>query len=142
MRLKKLYLIGALSLFCIFSCTKDKITTYPVPGLYLGTYTVDNLPAQGALSYSIVVNPDGSLITKVKGGDGNNYYSDGTWTMTGTEFKGTISTFVKYNGDPVTQSITATFSNDGKLTNGVWKDLTNPTGVKNAGKLSPMQRVN
>ncbi len=54
---------------------------------------------------------------------------------------GTISTFYPNSGLPVTQSITATYSNTGKLTNGIWNDTDNPFGSLLSGKFSTMQRV-
>lgn len=143
MRLRHFYQFGLLLLltvFSVYSCTKDKVHTSTLPGLYIGVYTVDNLPKQGALFYSFVVYPDGSLITKGKGGDGTDLYSEGTWTLTGTTFKGTINTFVKYEGKPITQTITATYMNNGKLKNGVWKDIVNPY-TTNSGTFPIMERV-
>lgn len=131
--------ILALSLLSITSCKKD--TTYPVAGLYTGTYTVDNQASLGSFFYSLDIYPDGSLI--VKGGGTNNTfgYATGTWVLTGSAFVATTST-IGSSGQPVTQSITATFSNKGTLSNGIWKDIINPYTTPNSGKLSLMQRIN
>ncbi len=105
--------------------------------------SVDGLPEQGELFYSFIIYPNGALLTKGKGGDGQDYYSTGSWTLTSNDvFSGTISTFFPNTGLPVTQSIIATYSNDGKLTNGIWHDTDNPYGSPLSGKFSTMQRVN
>ena len=145
MKIKTLFLVASCMMLGLISCTKDPApSNYPIAGLYLGTYTVDNIPSQPALFYSIVAYPDGSVITKGKGGDGNDLYASGNYTLSGTTFTATINSFVKSNnGIPVTQSITATYNaSKGTLSNGTWKDTINPFGTPNAGKFSTFQRVN
>jgi hypothetical protein len=126
-----------------FSCTKESIKSYPIEGLWLGTYTVDALPGSGERFYSLVVYPDGKLLTKSKSSDGNDYYSSGSWTMSSdNNFKGTVTTFYPISGsNAVTQEITATYSKAGQLTNGIWRDTVNPF-TKHQGKFSTLQRVN
>ena len=135
-----------LALFQMSSCKKadaETTKTYPIEGLWIGTYSVGTIPEQGNLFYSFIIYPGGVLLTKGKGGDGRDYYSTGTWTLTNSNtFLGTISTFYPNTGQPVIQSITATYSNTGKLTNGIWNDTDNPYGSPLAGKFSTMQRVN
>jgi hypothetical protein len=134
--------------FQISGCKKDcpapTTTTYPIQGLWIGTFSVDAIPGQGSLFYSFVVYPDGTLLTKGKGGDGKFYYSSGTWTLSSSNvFSGTITSFVTPNsGSPVTQSITATYANSGTLVDGVWNDTNNPNGTPLKGKFSTMQRIN
>lgn len=137
---------ASIALFQLSSCKKADAqtqTTYPIQGLYTGTYSVNAVPAQGNLFYSFVIYPDGTMSTKGKGGDGKDYYSAGTWTLSNNIFSGTVTTIIAPNGGaPVTQSITATFSNTGIFSNGSWNDTNNPNGVGNAGKYSIMQRAN
>ena len=95
--------------------------------------------------YCFIVYPDGTLLTKGKGGDGNFYYSTGTWTLSNDSlFEGTIVSFVTPGPNPVTQSISATFSNEGNgtLTNGTWFDVDNPNGAPLSGAFSTMQKIN
>lgn len=143
MKLTTILLAGLVLMLTIVSCKKDSPSNYPIAGLYLGTYTVDNLGSQGALFYSIIAYPDGSIITKGKGGDGTDLYASGTYSLTGTTFSATVNSFIKSgNGVAVTQIITATYSSsNGTLTNGTWADTVNPYGAKNAGKFSTFQRV-
>lgn len=147
----KLFLQTVLTaILFVSACTKETkpteppAQTYPIEGLWLGTYSVDGMPAQGQLFYSFAIYPDGTLLTKSKGGDGKFYYSSGTWTLSGGKvFNGTITTFETFNSAlKVTQTVTATFSNSGKLTDGTWKDTNNPHGPGLAGKFSTFQRIN
>lgn len=98
------------------------------------------MPEQGNLSYSFVVFPDGTLLTKGLTGLGDTAYQKGNWSLsTDSTFIGKIQTFTTPS---VFQTITGTFSNDGKINNGSWHDTYNPFGNGLAGKFSTMQRVN
>ena len=135
-------MVALLSIGSLSSCKKDKVEVYPIAGVYTGTYTVNDLPAQPALAYNLSIFPDGTITTKGMGGDGNYGYTTGTWTLTGnTQFTANITT-LGGSGQPVKQSITATFSNTGTLTNGTWVDTNNPYHAPYSGKFSTMQRVN
>ena len=134
------------------SCTKEADTTpaetteptYPVEGLWLGTYTVNGQTSQGSLFYSFAVYPDGTLFTKGTGADGKTYYSTGTWTWQSSRsniFVGTITT-INSGGLPITQRITATWSNKGVMTDGVIVDTINPYLSGLSSKFSTLQRVN
>jgi len=132
----------------ITSCKKDSTNTtpapiYPIQGLWIGTYQTDQVTHQ-PLFYSLINYPDGTVLTRSKGGDGKYYYSTGTWALSSNNiFSATITTFVTPNaGQPTTQSITATYSNTGTLTSGTWNDTINPNGAALSGKFSTMQRVN
>jgi hypothetical protein len=144
MKLRNLLLLFAFVGTFVVACTKESMpSTYPTAGLYIGTYTVDQIPAQGTQFFSMVLYADGSMITKGKGGDGSDLYGAGTYTITGSAFSATVNSFVKSaQGVPVTQSYTATYSNKGTLTNVSWKDTVNPFGTANTGKTSTLQRVN
>lgn len=152
MRFKFLLVAFLASAFIISSCTKEADTvpgatadTYPVEGLWLGTYTVNGQPAQGALFYSLVIYPDGTMSTKSLGADGKTYYSAGTWawqTSGSNIFVGTITT-INTGGLPITQRVTTTWSKTGIMTDGVGVDIINPyVSPGLTSKLSTMQRVN
>lgn len=136
------------------SCTKEADSTpaatvdtptYPVEGLWLGTYSVNGQPGATGLFYSFVIYPDGTMSTKSTGTDGKTYYSAGTWTWQSSGsnvFVGTITT-INSGGLPITQRITATWSKTGVMTDGVWIDTINPyQNPGNSGKFTTMQRVN
>ncbi len=146
MKLNIYFFATLLTLFSITSCKKEcpipPPATYPIEGLWTGTYTVDALPSQGALSFNFYVKPGGNILTEGKGGDGKTYYASGIWSLSGSIFTATITTHATIYAAPVTQLITATYSNIGTLTNGTWRDTNNPNGLGFAGKFSTMQRSN
>lgn len=122
-------LIAAFIVICIYSCSKDGETTatFEVPGIYMGTYTVDQVPAQGSLFYSFIIQPDATMITEGKGSNGSTYYSAGTWTLAQDTLRCTFSS-VNFPGVTVTQSAKFYFNkNDGALSSGTWKDVVNGT---------------
>lgn len=143
MRIK--FFLPALFAILLFasSCQKQDSSAspkYQVAGLWIGTYTVNNdKTAPGVYFYSYAVYPDGSILTKGLGADGNYYYSTGNWKLSSTNvFTATITTLI-FNGPAVTQTLTANYSDKGKMTDGVWADTKN--GVQ-TGNFSTMQRVN
>jgi hypothetical protein len=132
-----------LSAFLLSSCTKESINSYPIEGLWIGTYSVDGLPSQGEYFYSLAVYPDGKLLTKSYAPDGKDHFSSGTWSLSSDNtFKATIVTFSPNSGSTaITQEMTATYSTSGRLTNGTWSDTVSPY-TKNKGKFSTFERVN
>src|SRR5437868_4341101 len=76
--------------------------TYQIAGLWIGTYSVSCLPEQGQLFYSLSIYPDGSILSKGKGADGNYYYGEGTWTISSNNIlSATVTSFVINGGSPV-----------------------------------------
>jgi hypothetical protein len=143
--LKSFFVLATLAVltFQISGCKKDcpvPTTTYTVQGLWIGTYSANGL--SGASFYSFIVYPDGTLVTRSKGFDGNYYYTSGSWTLSGTDFTATVVSFVTPGVNPVTQSIKTTYSNTGVMTNGIWKDVINTNGTPLTGTFSDMKRVN
>jgi hypothetical protein len=131
-----------------FSCTKDEDTPpppepakeYQLPGLYIGTYTITQLPNQTPLRYVMAFEPDGTITTEGTGADNKTYYHEGTWSLNGTEVKATYKT-INRASNVVTQSAVLTFNKaDGTLTNGTWKDVVNSEGYID-GKFQTFQRV-
>lgn len=142
MKTKLLPLLLLCAAFLNFSCSKDNDDpTYQVAGLWIGTYTVTQLPQQQPLYYSFSIKPDGRVLTEGVGADGNRYYSTGTWTLNGNLFTATY-TSINYSGAPVTQSATLTYQNSGTMTNGTWTDVVNPNGGSLSGTIPTMARVN
>lgn len=138
----------ALLLFQLTSCKKVlgqtnhecPPPTYPVEGLYIGTYTVSSKPELGDLYYSFVIFPDGSLLTKGATEYGDTTYQKGNWTLSSdSTFTGNIATFTTPS---VIQNITGKFSKDGKISDATWHDTYNPYGSGLSGNFSVMQRVN
>ncbi|MBE7172446.1 MAG: hypothetical protein INR73_17800 [Williamsia sp.] len=141
----------ACTLF-ISSCTKEEDSTpsatadtptYPVEGLWLGTYSVTTVPSQGNLFYSFAIYPDGTILTKSLASDGKYYYSTGTWTWQSSASNVFVATISTMNTPlPIVQRITATWSKTGIMTDGVWTDTSNPYNAGFSGKFSTMQRIN
>lgn len=145
----KLKLIAAMLTlaFLNFSCTKDEEETpepakpYQLPGLYIGTYTVNQLPNQTPLRYVLSIEPDGTITTEGRGADGNTYYSQGTWNLNGKALTATYSTINYTNGAIVKQAAAFTFNADSAtLTEGTWTDVINPYGHLD-GKFQTFNRV-
>jgi hypothetical protein len=108
----------------LFSCSKSSNSptpTNPIVGLWIGTLSADNEPQAGALYYSFDIKADSTILTVSQGADGNTYYGQGTWTLTGSAFKAT-TTSTSANNLGVVQTITAAYSNNGTLSSGVWKN--------------------
>lgn len=142
MKTKLLSLVLVCAAVLNFSCSKDNDDpTYQVAGLWIGTYTVTQLPQQQPLYYGFSIKPDGKILTEGVGANGVTYYSKGTWTLNGNVFTATY-TSINYSGSQVTQSATLTYDNSGTMTNGTWTDVVNPNGGSLSGSFNTMSRVN
>jgi hypothetical protein len=142
MKTKLLSLVLVCAAVLNFSCSKDNDDpTYQVAGLWIGTYTVTQLPQQQPLYYSFSIKPDGKILTEGVGANGATYYSKGTWILNGNVFTATY-TSINYSGSQVTQSATLTYDNAGTMTNGTWTDVVNPNGGSLSGTFNTMSRVN
>ncbi|MFT3681636.1 MAG: hypothetical protein QM791_15300 [Ferruginibacter sp.] len=115
--------------------------TKSIAGLWVGTYSADQLPKQGMLFSSFTLYPDGTLLYKSKGGDGKDYYSGGKWELKNNVFTATMISFPNESFAPVTQEITATLLNFDTLADGVWKDVDNPSGYPLKGAFHDMHKV-
>ena len=145
MKIKLIITAFLVTILAVASWKKDSTTptpttpTYQVEGLWIGTFTVDNDPTQPATYYySYAVYPDGTILVKSLGADGNNYYSTGTWSLSSSNVFSATFISINFNGPQVTQTMTANYSNTGKMTEGVWSDTINGSQT---GKLT-MGRVN
>jgi hypothetical protein len=126
-------LVLASILFQMSGCKKDDgqvtnpSTSYPIQGLWIGTYTVDGQSGSGEQYFSFIIKPDGTLIADTKEGT-QQHLANGTWTLSGT----TLScSFTCVYGFPsnigITETSTATWDKTGKLT-GTWKNIPPRTG--------------
>lgn len=137
MRFKHLFVAICLLFVGLSSCEKESSTpppTYPIAGLWIGTYTYLDQPP---LYFSFTIYPDGTMSYKSKGIDGYTFYANGTWMLTGNDFSYTVTTTNNPGGDESTQTGTATYSDSGTLTNGINTD----TETGGAGAFT-MNRVN
>lgn len=105
-------------LFIFYSCSKTNNTPTnpnPIVGLWMGTYTGTEVAGKN-LYYSFDLRADSTVLSQSLGGDGNTYYSSGTWSLSGTNFTATI-TAQNFSNAGVVQNITATYSSaNGTLT--------------------------
>lgn len=124
----------AIAVFLV-SCQKSTEvqagTTYPIQGLWTGTYVVSAggpVPAGTAFFFSFSIYADGTVSYKSKGYYNGSFdyitFADGTWTLTGNTFNFTVTTInVAGGGTQHTQTGTAVFnSSTGTLTNGSIND--------------------
>ena len=119
---KKIILFCLIAFSLAFAtCEKeDPVTKYPIAGLWIGTYTFKSQPP---LYFAFTIYPDGSMSYKSKGDNGYTFYANGTWVLTGDKFTYDVTTVNNPGGFQSHQVGTATFSDKGKLTNGVNHDV-------------------
>ena len=117
MKTKTLALFFFSLLFFAYSCSKSSDSpANPIVGLWIGTFTSPQLTAGKNLYYSFDIRTDGSLLSQGLGNDGNTYYSNGTWALSGTSFTATI-TGQNLSQAGAIQNVTATYnSSAGTLT--------------------------
>lgn len=97
--------------------------TYPITGLWIGSYTVDGQPALGQQYFSFIIKPDGTVINDTKGSS-VQHIALGTWTLTGNKL--TCSFTCIYGLAPnigIKETTTATWSNIGTLS-GTWANVS------------------
>ena len=131
-RLNKNLLKLFLMLFVIVTqlgCKKNNTTTCtPTTTSILGLWTGTAITTGGSTPqyFSLIVKADGTIIsdTKTSSNLSSQYFSVGTWTLSGNLFTYSITnvygnTLPSYVGQ--TQTGSATFSSEtGNLTNGSW----------------------
>jgi hypothetical protein len=92
--------------------------TYPISGLWTGTYVVgagSPVPAGTAFFFSFSIYPDGKISYKSKGYYNGSLeyitFADGTWTLNGTAFAFSVTTInIPGGGSQHLQFGTATYS--------------------------------
>jgi len=137
---------AATVLFQMTSCKKSTAqtncptATYPVTGLWEGTYQTDQVTHVPTYS-SMTIYPDGTMMKRGKVvGTVNDYaLTRGTWKLTGNTFEYRDTTLVYSGGSTVIEKGTLTFSNTGTFTNGTWQDIS---GQSYTGTYQNMKRIN
>ena len=135
---------ASIILFQLSSCKKaDAQTncptaTYPVSGVWIGTYTTTQV-AHAPTYASFIIYPDGVFMKRNKVvGNGTDAITRGRWTLTGNNFQYRDTTLL-YTGGTVIETGTATFNNDGTMTNATWTNIGSPNYT---GAFQNMSRVN
>lgn len=136
-------LIFALSsfVFQITSCKKATAQTtslsYPIQGLWIGTYTVDGQSSIGEQYFSFIIKPDGTMIADTKGAS-EQHIAIGTWNLTGTSLTCTYHyIYGSASNTGVTQTASMIWDKAGKLS-GTWSNGSSTSG---AGKVT-ISRIN
>jgi hypothetical protein len=141
------FALALVSTVFILSCTKDDDDTtppvpptYPVEGLWVGTYTVDG---QGPTTYPYAFSfqPNGVVVASGQGDNGTIYVSTGTYTVVDSVIKADYKTVNYDRGYQVSQKATLRYHSDGTITDGVWQDNVNPAGHLE-GKFQNLKRIN
>lgn len=129
-------LIFALSsfVFQITSCKKATAQTtslsYPIQGLWIGTYTVDGQSSVGEQYFSFIIKPDGTIIADTKWGT-QQHLAIGTWTLTGSTFNCSFTcVYGSQSNIGVTETSSASWDKAGKLV-GNWKNTPPNSGTGN-----------
>ncbi|MEI9958473.1 MAG: hypothetical protein WDM90_19700 [Ferruginibacter sp.] len=124
----------AFALFQMTSCKKATAqtpstpATYPIQGLWVGTYTIDGQAALGQQYFSFVIKPDGSIINDTKYNNQQNL-ALGNWTLSGTTLSCSFTNmYGQASNFGVSETCTATWDNSGKLTAGIWKNVAPLSG--------------
>ena len=138
----KIILLAVTCLLIFSGCNNDatvETPKYPIEGLWIGSFTVDNDPSQSnTYFYSLSIFPDGSVLTKSLGADDNYYFNTGTWTLSpDSVFSATIVS-INFPGPAVTENITAHYSDSGEMTNGKWTEIANGS---QSGKFPTMKKL-
>lgn len=125
MKHRFVFLLLSIGLFTHLGCTKKEsappsTTSYPIAGLWIGTYTYQN---QSPQYFSFTIYPDGTMSYKSKGSNGFTFYANGTWFLNGTTFNYDVTTTNTPGPVQSNQKGTATYSNTGTLTNGINTDV-------------------
>ena len=139
--MKKLFLASialttfalSIGLFQMTSCKKAEAqvnntnTTYPIEGLWIGTYTVDSQPALGEQYFALSIKPDSTIVADTKWGT-TQHLAPGSWSLSGNTFTCTYTcVYGLPNHIGIEEKITATWSNTGTLI-GTWENSPTPTG--------------
>ena len=134
----------AAVLFQMASCKKSEAgncptVTYPVTGLWEGTYQTDQVSHVPTYS-SMTIYPDGTIIrrSKVVGTANDFALTRGTWKLTGSTFEYRDTTIL-YSGGSVVEKGTLTFNVNGTFTNGTWQNIS---GQSYTGTYQNTKRIN
>lgn len=111
------------------SCKKgalaDPTPVTSIHGLWVGSYTVDDQPGWGEQYFSLIIKPDGTMITDSKGA-GQQHLAPGTWTLKSDTLKCSFTCVYGISTNIGIKEVTvAVLDKDGKL-RGTWKNAAAP----------------
>jgi hypothetical protein len=128
--MKTLILVASAFSILLFSTSCEKSTdkpSYPIVGLWIGTYDViEGSEPATSLYYSYDLRSDSSILMQGLGADGNTYYGTGTWSLTDTAFSANIST-TNLSQEGVVQHVNAVYhKKNGTLSSGHVETVDGP----------------
>ena len=114
------------------SCTKgalaDPTTATPpsIHGLWIGTYTVSDQPGLGQQYFSLIIKPDGTMITDSQGA-AQQHLAPGTWTLNSDTLKCSFTCVygVSYNIG-INEATVAVWDKKNDKLSGTWKNGAAP----------------
>jgi len=132
----------ALLLVQLASCKKSNANcptpTYPVSGIWQGTYQTDQV-SHPATYASLMIYPDGTIFKRNQVvGTSEFTVSRGRWTMTGNTLQYRDTTIL-YSGGTVVETGSLTYSNNGTMSAGTWQNVGGQTYT---GSFQNMKRIN
>jgi hypothetical protein len=133
------------SLGVFLSCSKETTQTnttptYPIQGLWVGSYTVDGQPGLGTQYYSFVIKPDGTMIGDSKSfSPVQQHLTTGTWSLADTTLTCSFTCVYGLSANiGAVQSCTSKWDKTGKLT-GTWRNIA---GIIAGSGTFTMNRIN
>jgi len=113
------------------SCKKGALAdTTPaaasIHGLWIGTYDVKDQPGLGLQYFSLIIKPDGTMITDSQGAN-QQHLAPGTWTLKSDTLKCSFTCVygIPYNIGINEVTVAVWDKKNGKLT-GMWKNSAAP----------------
>lgn len=113
-------LIATVGILTLTHCKKsnDSKEEFPIVGLWIGSQVPEDGSAVTPLYLSVDLLADSTIQTSGLGGDGNTYYSKGTYSLSGTAFTASVKVTGSYQNG-LTQTLTATYHpENGTITGG------------------------
>lgn len=102
------------------SCSKTEIKSpVTIVGFWVGTFQVTGDTSHHYVSYDL--RPDSVLLYKSVGSDGNNYYGEGTYSLSGTSFSYSFTT-LNMSQAGVVQNGTGTYTAGAATIIGNWQN--------------------
>jgi hypothetical protein len=107
--MKKLLSFSMLAAILFLTSCKKEHPGPSIMGLWIGTYeVVYGHEPTGPLYYSFAIQSDRKILVQSLGADGNTYYGEGTWNLSGSDFTASITT-MNLGQAGVVQNVTAKY---------------------------------
>lgn len=111
-----LFAIIATTFFSTACKKESEAPIYPIEGYWTGTYSDPDI----LFPFTFVAEKGGSIVVSNGATFDPEYMGFGTWTLDGDVFTAKYQFRFYSKGAPIYTLLKATWTNDGKLTNGTW----------------------